>query len=171
MKTELKFGLITIITGIVWVMIEHIAGLNTERFEQGEIVRMLFAFMPFIFILSGIRAKKKMAGRISFLSAWRTGSLIALIYSIGLSIWFWLYASYINLEFLQNTVKWENTKLLKKGLSPQALKEAIKANTQMYGGSPFSYIMLAFSFFVMGVIASAVIALFMKSKKNESTVN
>lgn len=165
MKTEIKFGLLTVITGIIWVMTEHIAGLNTVYFEQGETARTLFAFMPFLFLYLGIKEKRKLAGKISFLSAWGTGSLISLIYSIGFGIWFWVYASFVNTGFLTQAVAWENSKLLKKGLSGKALIDAMKENTRMYGGSLFSYIMLSVSFFVMGVIVSAVIAFLMKSKK------
>jgi len=165
MRTEIKFGLITIAVGVIWVITEHVIGLNTTYFEQGEIARTIFAFMPFLFLFSGIRAVKKQQGKISFLSALRTGSLIALIYSIGFAVWFWLYASFINTDFMQKAVAWENVKLVRKGLSGQALEEAMKENTRMFGGSLFSYFMLSVSFLVMGVIVSAVIALFMRSKK------
>jgi hypothetical protein len=168
MRTEIKFGLTTIIVGILWVMTEHIAGLNTIYFEQGEMARTFFAFMPFVFLFLGIRAKKKQSGKIRFLSAWRTGSLIAMIYSIGFGIWFWLYASLINPVFLQNAKEWENKKLINKGLSGRALTEALNENTKMYGGSTFSYIMLSVSFFAMGVVVSAIIALLIKSKKEKA---
>lgn len=167
MKIEIKFGLIALAIGITWVMAEHIAGLNTTHFEQGEMARGLFAFLPFLVLFSGIKAKKKMTGKINFLAAWRTGSAIALVYSIGFAFWFWLYSSFINTGFLTKAVEWENTKLTRKGLSGQQLEEAMKQNTAMYGGSFFSYVMLFVSFFVMGVIASAFIALLVKSKKSE----
>jgi len=165
MRIELKFGLITVIAGVAWVMIEHLAGLNSTQFERGEIARMLFAFMPFILVFAGMSAKKKQTHHFSFLAAWRTGTAISLIYSIGFAIWFWLYATFINKEFLQKAVAWENTKLVKQGLSGEALETAMAANTRMYGGSPFSYAMLFVSFFVMGVVVSAILALILKSRK------
>ena len=129
MKTELKYGLITIVVGTLWVLAEHIAGLNATKFEQGEIARMIFAFLPFVFLFMGIRAKKKITGKITYLAAWGAGSLIALIFSVGLSVWFWAYASFINTEFLPKAVAWENAKLVKKGLTGQALEDGLKHNT------------------------------------------
>ena len=75
MKTELKYGVVFAAIVIVYVMIEHLLGLNTNRHDLGQYTRLAGVLVPIVGIILGIKAKRdgELKGLLTFGQGVKTG--------------------------------------------------------------------------------------------------
>lgn len=167
MKTPAsKFAMIALIFTIIWTFLQHYMGYNTTNHETGQYTRMITAIVFYAFIFIAIlKTKKENNGRIRFAQAFKVGTIVSLIYSLGISIWYAIYAELINKEYKSTLMAFERSKLEASGASAETIESGMKQVDLMSGGSLLSYVLLfAFSFLV-AIVVTAILSLILKSRR------
>lgn len=165
MKTHAsRFAIIALVFTIVWTFLEHFMGYNTTDHETGQYTRLVAAIVFYAFIFIAILKTKKNNGGISFTQAFKIGSVVSFIYSIGLSIWYAVYAELINKEYKTTLMAFERSKLEASGVSAEKIEEGMKQVDLMSGGSLLSYVLLFIMSFLVGLVVTAILSLILKSR-------
>jgi Protein of unknown function (DUF4199) len=117
MKTEVKYGVLFAAIVVVYVMIEHLLGVNTTRHDIGQYTRLAGVIVPILAVFFGIKAKrdKELNGVMTFGQGVKTGFLIAVIQTTLTTIWFWFYSTVINPEYLDTMLAFERSQMLASG--------------------------------------------------------
>jgi hypothetical protein len=162
-RLGVKYGLIAAIVLVMWVMLEHEFGFNTEKHEIGQYSRIISAFIFYIFIFLALRERKKLQrGMLPFKHAFQTGALITIVYSILSTCWFLAYCKLINPRFFETVAKFELSKLEQNGASAQAIAEKTEELNRMSG--PGSFLFLFLFTCIGGLIISLIASALMKTR-------
>ena len=165
MKTEIKYGVIFAAIVIVYVMIEHLLGLNTTRHDIGQYTRLAGVLVPIIGIFFGIKAKRDQDrnGILTFGQGVKTGFLVAVIQTTITTLWFWLYGSLINPQFLGSMLEFERTKMIAAGTPVSDITAKINRMKTLYS-FPTLQIFQEVIGIVYGVIVAMIFSAFLRRK-------
>ena len=155
-QTEIKWGLIFILSGLVWMVMEKSLGWHDELLEQHATYTMFYAPIAIALYVMALRDKKKTFyhGKMTYLQGLISGLLLTLVVVLLTPLSQYISHEYISPDYFPNIRKLS----VEKG--QMTLEEA-----EMHF-SLMSYIQqsLVFAAF-MGVLTSAIVALFTRSKK------
>ena len=155
-QTEIKWGLIFILSGLVWMVMEKSLGWHDELLEQHATYTMFYAPIAIALYVMALRDKKKTFyhGKMTYLQGLISGLLLTLVVVILTPLSQYISHEFISPDYFPNIIRLT----VEKG--QMALEEA-----EMHF-SLMSYIQqsLIFAAF-MGVLTSAIVALFTRSKK------
>ncbi len=135
MKIEFQYAAGVLSVVIVYTMIEHVLGLNSVNHEIGQYTRLAGILFPLLAIYLGMRARRGEAGEgapFTFLRAFRSGFLVASFLAVLSSLWFLLYGSVINPEFLDTLLAFERNRMLAAGASVPDVSAAVDRLRTMY---------------------------------------
>jgi hypothetical protein len=165
-KPAVRYALLALVITVVWTMMEHIVGFNTTNHEAGQWARLVGSVVYWGFIFIAIHARRKYQdGLLSFGQGFSTGATVALVYSIGCSLWYAVYGELINTQFKPTLMAFERAKLEKAGASAEKIAVEMKQVDLSSGGSIASYTLLVLIMFVTGCIAALVASLIFQRKK------
>jgi len=169
MKTPaVKWGVYALLFTFVWTLIEHFAGWNTTNHQTGQYARMVGAYVFYLFIIIAIfQQRAQQTGSLTFGQGMKTGAIVSLIYSLGVTVWYCLYGEVINKQFKPTLVAFEKAKLDAAHASADAVAAKMKEVDMTTGGSVMSYVFLFVFMFIGGIIISllaSLIASLMKKK-------
>jgi hypothetical protein len=165
-RLGIKYGFIASVVLIMWVLLEHEFGFNSERHDIGQYTRLGSAFLFYVFIFLSIRERKKIQrGNLLFPQGFKTGSLTVLIYGVLSTCWFWAYMKLINPKFFETVMDFELTKLQKENASAAEVTSKMDEITLTYGGSALSFIMLFVFTSIVGLLVALLFSYLLKSKK------
>jgi len=93
-KTELKWGLIFMVTALVWMWLERLMGLHGRHIDKHAIYTNLFAIPAiFIYVLALLdKRKRDLDGKMSYKEGLITGLIITLIVAVLSPLTQWLTA-------------------------------------------------------------------------------
>lgn len=151
----IKWGLIFSAASLLWNTLEYVAGFHTVHIEQHEIFSMFFLIPAITIMTLGMREYKKQAGGvITYGQSFMSGLYISILVAVLSAPVQYVFFTFINPGFFNAFI----THIVNKG-SMTADAAAAYFNLK-------SYIVqgLAGSI-VMGTVSSAIIALFLRSKK------
>lgn len=155
-QTEIKWGLIFILSGLVWMVMEKSLGWHDELLEQHATYTMFYAPIAIALYVMALRDKKKTFyhGKMTYLQGLISGLLLTLVVVILTPLSQYISHEYISPDYFPNIRKLS----VEKG--QMTLEEA-----EMHF-SLMSYIQqsLVFAAF-MGVLTSAIVAIFTRSKQ------
>ena len=155
-QTEIKWGLIFILSGLVWMVMEKSLGWHDELLEQHATYTMFYAPIAIALYVMALRDKKKTIyhGKMTYLQGLISGLLLTLVVVLLTPLSQYISHEFISPDYFPNIIRLT----VEKG--QMALEEA-----EMHF-SLMSYIQqsLIFAAF-MGVLTSAIVALFTRSKK------
>lgn len=155
-QTEIKWGLIFILSGLVWMVMEKSLGWHDELLEQHATYTMFYAPIAIALYVMALRDKKKTFyhGKMTYLQGLISGLLLTLVVVLLTPLSQYISHEFISPDYFPNIIRLT----VEKG--QMALEEA-----EMHF-SLMSYIQqsLIFAAF-MGVLTSAIVALFTRSKK------
>lgn len=152
---EIKWGVIFTIAGLAWMYLEKILGWHDELISKHPIYTMLFAIIAVIIFVLALRDKKlnyfqnDMDWKQGFLS----GCIVSLVVTILSPISQYITSEVISPNYFQNAINFavENKRM--------ALEEA-----QAFFNLKSYMFQAAFGGLSMGIVTSAIVAFFMKSK-------
>ncbi len=166
-RVVLKYLAIAVSFTIVWMLIEHVLGFNTDRHEIGQYTRnatMIF-FWGTLFLM--MRETKKMQGhQLTWQQGFSLGVVNTLLFSLAFVIIFLLYVQYINPEFYVTYREFTLHQLVASHATPKAMKEAMQEVELSYNGSFQSYALLFTFSVIFGVVVSMMAALLYRTKSN-----
>ena len=165
MRTELKYGLVFGFAVMAYVMVEHFMGFNTVRHDIGEYTRLGGIIIPVLALFLGIRAKRNrdLGGHMTLVQGVKTGVLIALVQTTLTTLFFLVYAEFINPDFLSTVIEYQRMKMAQAGLLEAEIKTAIDQIRTMYS-VPLQPVFQMTIGLLYGTVFSAIFSLFLRKE-------
>lgn len=149
---ELRWAVIFAISILVWMLIERLTGLHGERIDQHYIYTNLFAIVAIVIYVLALQSKRaQLGGIMSWKQGFIAGVIISLVIAILSPLVSYLGHTFVSPDYFPNII---------------AHSVAIEAMTQAEAEAFFnlqSYMVQSAVFaFVVGVVTSAIVAVFVK---------
>lgn len=155
-KTELKWAAIFALAALGWMMIERVAGLHDVNIENHAIYTNFYAFVAISVYVLALREKKKIdfSGSMSYKQAFISGLIMTGFITIFAPINQIVISYVISPNYFGNMIQFvsENGKMTKE--AAEAYFNLPNYMMQVLIGSP-----------IMGTLTTALVALFVKSRK------
>jgi hypothetical protein len=155
-QIEIKWGLLFILSGLIWMVLEKSLGWHDELLEKHATYTMFYAPIAIALYVLALREKKKTfyKGEMTYLQGLISGLLLTLVVVLLTPLSQYISHEYISPDYFLNIRKLS----LEKG--EMTLEEA-EIHFSLMSYIQQSLIFAAF----MGVLTSAIVALFTRSKK------
>ena len=165
MRTELKYGLMFGFAVIAYVMVEHFMGFNTVRHDIGEYTRLGGIVIPLVALFFGIREKRNrdLMGHMTLVQGVKAGVLIALVQTTLTTVFFLLYAEFINPDFLNTVIEYQRAKMAQAGALENEIKAAVDQIRTMYS-VPLQPVFQMTIGLLYGTVFSAIFSLFLRKE-------
>ncbi|MEO8446199.1 MAG: DUF4199 domain-containing protein [bacterium] len=153
MKTEIKFAVIFVIISFIWNIIEFVAGLHSTYISiHPYFVTPFFLILTTAIYTLALREKRKeLNGKITFGKAIMTGVILTLFIIILNPAFQYIFAQFINPDFYSAFIR--NDSATGK-MSREEAEEYYNFSNFVLRGSLYR--------FIMGLVATLIIYLFMK---------
>ncbi len=158
-KIELKWGIIFALAGLLWMLLERLAGLHDAHIDLHPYLTNLFVLPAIAIYVFALRDKRKndYGGSMSYKQGFITGLVISLIVTVLSPLTQFITATIITPDYFNNVIAYS----VSTGLMEQDAAEAY-FNLNNY------IIQSLIAAPIMGIITSAIVALFVKTKsKND----
>lgn len=167
LKTEIKYAVISAITLVIWVTVEHLLGFNTTKMDKGEYTRPIIAIAVFIFLFLGIREKKnkELGGQLTFMQGLKTAFFISLFYALLQAIWFAIYGGIINPDYAILSLQFQEKQLIADGKTPQEITDELAMTKMIFGNALIQFAFFIFSTTMIDTIVGVIMTLFLKTKQ------
>ena len=157
-KTEFKWAIIFAVVALLWMVLEKLVGLHDEHIDKHLYLTNLFIIPAIIVYVLALKDKKNndFGGQMSYKQGLISGVIITLIITTLSPLTQWITSTIITPEYFPNVIQHS----VKTGFHSSLEEAEAYFNLQNYiiqgliGGS------------IMGVITSAIVAFFVKSKSN-----
>lgn len=157
-KIEVKWGIIFTLTGLVWMVFEKIMGWHDERIHLHPIYTNLFGFLAVLIFVLALKDKKQ--NFYNDIMTWREGFISGIFVTIVVALLSPL-SQYITVEFISPSF-FEN--MIEYSVENNRMKRSDAESLF----NQKSYIIQAVSgALIMGVVTSAIVAWFVKTKKEK----
>jgi hypothetical protein len=155
---EIKWAIIFIIMMLLWMLMEKLTGLHDVNIDKHPIVTNFVAIPAIlIYVLAFLEKRKKsFGGHMTYLQGFVTGIIITVIVTIFTPLTQWITTEFITPHYFENAINYS----VESGyMTREAAQEYFNLSNYM--------VMSTFGAFVMGVVTSAIIAIF-TIKKDKS---
>lgn len=157
-KIEIKWGIIFTLTGLIWMIFEKAMGWHDEKIHLHPIYTNLFGFLAVLIFVLALKDKKKnfYSGNISWREGFISGIIVTIVVALLSPLSQYITSEFISPSYFENMIQYsvENNRMNRNDA------EAL-FNLKSY------IIQAASGALVMGVVTSAVVAWFVKSKKEK----
>lgn len=158
-KLEIKWAFIFIATTLVWMVLEKLVGLHDTHIDKHMYMTNLFAIPAILIFVLALRAKKKKDynGQMSYKQGFLAGLIITVIVTIFSPLTQWIISTIITPEYFPNVIAYS----LETGFhnSVEEAEAYFNLNSYMVQSTIWA--------FVMGVVTTAIVAIFVKTKINK----
>ncbi|MGX7666088.1 DUF4199 domain-containing protein [Flavobacterium pedocola] len=154
-KIEIKWGIIFAVASLVWMCIEKMVGLHDKHIDKQFLYTNIFAVFAILIYVLGLRDKKKhfFNGQMDWKQGFVSGIVITIVVAVLSPLTQVITNTLITPDFFSNAIAYavEHKKMT------QELAEAY-FNLSSY------IVQGIFGALSMGVVTSAIVAFFLKSK-------
>ncbi|MDN3687559.1 DUF4199 domain-containing protein [Cyclobacterium jeungdonense] len=154
---EIKWGIIFALMGLLWMVLERLAGLHDEHLDKHVIYTNFVAIPAIAIYVFGLleKRKKDYEGSMSYWQGFKAGLIITLVVTLLTPLTQWLTLSVITPDYLTNAKNFA----VESGNMQREEAEAYFTQgnymVQSIVGAP-----------IMGILTSAIVALFTRKSKN-----
>ncbi len=153
-KTELKWGVIFAVMGLVWLTLEYLVGLHTRFIAWHPILTNLVAIPSVIVMVLAILEKRRvLGGAISFKQAFLCGFGVSLVVAVLSPLTQFIFHRLINPGFFENAIR--------AGVEQG---KTTLAEAQAFFNLPSYMLQSVFAAIIIGSITSLVIAAMIKKE-------
>jgi hypothetical protein len=105
-KTEIKWGIIFVLTTLIWNFLEKSLGFHGENIAQHAVVSNFFMIPAFFIYVLGIREKreKDLGGTMTFKEGFIAGMIITLVVTVFTPLTQYLVSTVITPDYFQNMI-------------------------------------------------------------------
>ena len=125
MKSVLKYGLILGVGICVCLTISHLLGFNTTNMQSAIYGDILTTLVAVVIVFLAIRAERRRRGSLTVLQGVLTGVLVFLISYPITAAYLWFYEHYVNPNWLEYVVAYEQSKMTQAGESATVISDRI----------------------------------------------
>lgn len=138
---------------LVWMALERLAGLHDTRIHLHMYLTLLWAFPAIAIYVLAMRKRRKNHFPFSWKDGFKSGLLLTGFVTLLSPLCQWITSSFISPDYFQNVTAF---------VVNQGMMSLEEAKNQFNLGSYM--VQSAFGALVMGILTSAVVALFLKRK-------
>lgn len=153
--TELKWGFIFMLMTLVWMLIERLVGLHTTYIDQHYIYTNIYAIPSILVYVFALREKKykDYEGSMNYMQGFVSGAIVTLVVTILSPLTQYITTTFIATDYFPNIIA-----------HTVATGKMTQENAELYF-SLKSYIFQGLiGAPVMGLITTAIVAIFTKTK-------
>ncbi len=153
---EIKWGIIFSLISLAWVFLEKILGWHDENIAQHAIYTNLFAIVAIVLYVLALLDKRKnfYNGQMTWSQGFISGIVISIVVAILSPVAMYITHNFITPDYFTNVIDYS----VESGVMKREAAEEYFNLT--------SYIIQSFFFaLVVGVVTSAVVAFFVRTKK------
>ena len=154
-RIEFRWALIFSMAQLIWMYFEKAIGLHDEHIDQHAIYTNLFAIVAIVIYVLALRNKKNdfFNGSMNWKQGFISGIVLSVLIAIISPLVQYIISTYITPDYFQNIIDYavENGKMTLE-------------NAQGYFNLKSYMLQSAFGALAMGLVTSAVVAFFVKSK-------
>ncbi|WP_158963968.1 DUF4199 domain-containing protein [Myroides fluvii] len=156
---EIKWGIIFSIVGLLWMVLEKVAGLHGPYIDYHLYLTNLFAIPAVVLMVLALKDKKKnfYDGDMNYGEGMLSGVVLSLVIAILSPLTQWITSYVITPEFFPTVIK----RAVELGFYAN---EADATSYFNYGNYARQGFLMAL---MMGVITTAIIMIFLRSKANK----
>lgn len=153
---EIKWGVIFILLTLAWMMLEKSLGWHDVHIDQHAVLTNLFAIPAIVIYVLAMRDKKKnyYHGQITYLQAFLSGLVVTIIVTILSPFAQYITLEYITPQYFTNIIAYS----VEKG-------ELTQSDAENWFNLKSYMIQATIGALIMDLITSAIVAIFIKSKK------
>ena len=168
-KTAIRYGLFSAITLIGLFIFGFVAFGSSDNFKAQEIFGYANMVISMLFVFFGIKhfRDRVNGGTLSFGKGMKVGLLIVLIPAIAFGIFDVLYVSYINPECMDRYYNYQLSEM-QASMTPTEFSIArtrMESQKEMFDNPVFSFLIMALTVFMIGVIATVISSLILRRSK------
>lgn len=154
---EIKWASIFIIMMLLWMVMEKLTGLHDVHIDMHPVFTNFIAIPAILIYVLALRDKKKnfYDGEMTYMQGFKSGLVITLIVTIFSPLIQYITSTIITPEYFTNVIEYS---VRENKMTREEAESYFNLNSYIYQvliGTP-----------VMGIITSAIVALFVKSKKS-----
>ena len=155
-KTELKWALIFVAVSLLWMLLEKLSGLHSTHIDKHMYLTNLFAIPAIMVYVLALKDKKKnfYNGQMTYKQGFLSGFIITMIVALLAPLTQWITSTVITPEYFPNVIAYS----VETGYH-SSLEEA-----EAYFNLKNYMVQSVIGALVMGIITTAVVALFVRSK-------
>lgn len=155
-KIEIKWALIFVVMMLAWMLMEKLMGYHDEKIAQHAVITNLVAIPAILIYILALRDKRKVDynGSMTYLQGFVSGLIITAFVTLLSPLTQYITSAYITPDYFQNVIAYS----VAEGYYSQIDAEAF-FNMENY------MIMTVVMTPIMGVVTSAIAALFFIGKK------
>jgi hypothetical protein len=159
---EIKWSLIFVVMMLVWMFLEKISGLHDVHIDKHPIVTNFISIPAVAIYVLAFMEKKKVfySGSMNFREGFKCGLVMTIIITIISPLVQIIVSNFITPDYFQNAIQYS----INAGYLNQTQAEDY-FNLKNY------IIQGAMGSFVMGIVTSAIVAFFVRSKKESVSEN
>jgi len=163
-KIEIKWAVVFILTMLLWMCLERVLGWHDEHIDKHMYLTNLFAIPAILIYVLALRDKREndYGGSMTYKQGFMSGLIMTVVITLITPFAQWIISSVITPHYFENAIAYS----LETGYH-KTLEEAERFfNLKSY------LLQATFGAFFMGVLTSAVVAFFVRSKKSsDSTID
>ncbi len=152
---EIKWGIIFTVSGLAWMYLEKTLGWHDELISKHPIYTMLFSIVAILIFVFALKDKKKnyFQNQMDWKQGFLSGCIISLVVTLLSPLSQYITSEVISPNYFKNAIKFavENNRM--------TLEDA-----QAFFNLKSYIFQAAFGGLSMGIVTSAIVAFFMKSK-------
>lgn len=154
-KIEVKWAIIFSVAMLIWMMLEKMVGLHDEHIGKHAIYTNLFAIVAIIIYVFALKDKKQtfFNGSMNWKQGFISGIVISVFVAILSPLTQYIISTYVTPDYFQNVIDYaaDNGKMTRE-------------NAEGYFNLKSYMLQSAFGALAIGVVTSAAVAFFVKSK-------
>jgi hypothetical protein len=156
-KIEIKWALMFVVMSLLWMLLEKLFGLHSTHIDKHMYLTNLFAIPAILVYVLALKEKKKsfFNDKMTYLQGFVSGLIITLIVALLSPLTQWITSTIITPEYFPNVIAYS----VETGYH-SSLEEA-----QAYFSLENYIIQSVVGAIVMGVVTSAIVAFFVRTKR------
>jgi len=156
-RNELKWALIFVACLLLWMLLEKLTGLHDRYIHLHQYITLLYAVVAVLIYVLSLREKRKhfYNGSATYGQLFKSGVVMTFIITLLSPFSQWMISEVISPDYFKNVITYS----VKNGYYDTFAEAKAEFNLKSY------IITSSIWALVMGVITTAIVALFIKNKK------
>ena len=130
----LFYGILCGLSMSAWTLIEFALGFHTTSMEIGQYSGYFSIIFPLIYIFLALRSRQTYYNNsLPVMEGINTGFRLSFFCALILTLFFYVYNSYINPDWISTTVEWQRKRLILSGATDDEIERFMEQNRTLNG--------------------------------------
>ncbi len=155
-KIEIKWAIIFVLSQLLWMFLERIAGLHDKYIDKHESYTLFFGIVAIVLFVFALKDKRNnyYNNRMSYKEGFVSGLILTIFITLLSPLTQWITSTIITPDFFNNIIEHS----IKAGYFKNLEEATATFNLKTY------IIQSTIGAFIMGIFTTSIVALFIKKK-------